>query len=642
MRAAYSPAYSSLSNIQLILDSTGLRSGVTNAYGTVDSLESITTVASILPGPTGRNFTTDGVSTSVIRKVMVNGIPVMDFAGNKWLRSTSSEATWDFFSHNAVFANLKWTVTMLVRGNFGASPGNFGSLIGNNVGSAGNKGFSIFTDDRNAATTNIGHTISKGTAGFISTSADNSIFVPNTWDVWTFTFDGSLAAGSRFKAFRNKTAQTLTVTSSSTATVTTPSFVLEIFNIGNGTSSIGNCGQLVYCVLQSGVETQAVREAFNDSIEPVRVALNNHNNDYLHPFNYLKDDGTRYYLTSILAQNPLTPNVIVKVFRDGAGGHIIDSETHISIQKSTDYGVTWGAKATFYDPAGALSPGDLGGGYDSNGRLWIFTDVRTTDQVDDLPFQAHLLYSDDNGDTAPTDINLTAFIPADGLDVYAMHGQLIETSTGRLIFGFYKAEADLSLWAIYTWFSDDGGATWGTKTIVSPGAASFNETASILVSSGGTERIIHYIRRDDTFEWHCFSSTDDGDTYADNGAVTLGESFVVACPGWFSKFNLYGIPVVAYWYCDRRGAGQIFKVVYVKESTLVGDPTLFDLDTKIELRRRQVHYGSVVHPFNDMYSIGSFAEEPVSPTTTENKQLTFYGGVQWKDLLLTELNIIKI
>lgn len=640
VRAVDQPKFQILSNLHTIVSSTGLRTNTTNAYGTVDAAGSITSVTSILPGPTGRNFTTAGVSTSTIRLIMVNGIPVMDMSGNKWLRSTSSAATYDAFSHNATFANLKWSITMLFRVGYGPSPGHFNSFIGNNAGSAGSKGFSIASDDRNTAIHTLFHTMSKGTAGFISTSNDNNIFTANEFEIWTFTFDGSLAAGSRFKAYKYKTAQTLTVTSASTATVTTPTNVLEIFNIGGGPSTTGGIGQLVMCVMQTSVESQAIREEFIDSITPLKEALNNYSNEVTHPFNYLKDDATRYYLTSILCQNPLTPNVIVKIFRDGSGGHIIDSETHISIQKSTDYGLTWSTKATFYDPAGALSPGDLGGGYDSNGRLWIFTDVRTTDQVNDLPYQIHLLYSDDDGDTAPTDVDITANVPSDGLDICVMHGQLMETSTGRLLFGFYKAEPDLSSWAVYAWFSDDGGTTWGTKTIVAPNAASFNETASIIANDGVTERIIFYIRRDDTFEWHCVSSTDNCNNVIDDGAVSLGESFTVACPGWFSKFNLYGVSVIGYWYTDRSGA-QLFKVVYARESTLANNPTLFDLDTKTELRRRQVHYGSIVHTNNDLYSIGSYAEEPVASTLTENKQLTFYSGTFMKDLLMRELNISR-
>lgn len=641
VRAIDQPKFQILGNLHTILFSAGLKTNTTNEYGTVEADGNVTAMYSLLPGPTGRNFTTAGVTNARIQRIMVNGIPVLDMTGNRWLRSTSSAATYDAFSHNAVFANLKWSITMLVRMGYGASPGHLNSLIGNNGSSAGQKGFFIATNDFNTATNTVSHAISKGTAGFISVSGDNSIFVPNEWEIWTFTFDGSLSAANRFKAYKYKTAQTLAVTSASTATVTTPTNVLEIFNVGGGLVNGGGIGQLVMCVMQTGVENQTIREEFIDSITPLKDALNNFSNEVAHPYNYVKDAGTDYYLTALVCQDPTNPNTIVKFYRKGPGGHITDTNTFIYKQKSTDRGLTWSAETLWYDPGGVLGIGDLGGGYTSTGKLLIFTDVRTTNGVDMEPFSAILLSSTDDADTAPTVTDLTSIVPADGLNLFTMHDQLVQTSTGRLLFGFYKYESDFSQSANYKFFSDDDGATWGIKTVRAPGSAFMNESATVVVSNGGTERIISYIRREDTKEWHGFSSTNDANSFSDEGAVTLGEAFTSAIPGRFSKFSLYGVGVVAYWYVDRGVSPPEFKVIFVKESTLVSSPTTFDEETKTILRYRQLQYGTMIHPYGDLYSIGSYDEEPVVPTLNESRNITLFGGTFTKDLVLRELNITK-
>lgn len=638
VRAIDPPAYGILSGIQAIWESVGTRQGVTNEYGSIISDNNVSTVKSIRPGPVGRDLTSTGTLLEAVRRVMVNGIPVFDHNELRWLRQVGSVSTWDFMSYNATFANMRWTVTMLVKPGHGADPQKIGAFLGNGAGTLSTRGFYIAYDDRGNLGSNnkLTHSISRGTTA-VSISGDNNIITPNQWDVWTFTFDGSQTAANRFKAYKNKVQQSLNVTSATTAVVSVPSHELEVFALGN--SQGPSAGQWTHLIIQNVVESQAVREAFIDSLEPYRAALNEHTNDDFHVYQTLQDDGTPYYLPAILCQNPLSPSTIVRIFRVDTDHVAVTGVGKLQIQKSTDYGLTWDTPRTFSDPAGNYMTGGVAGGYDENGRLWVFADWRNIGAPNNLPFELHVYYSDDDGDTAPTDLNITSQLPPDGHDIYSTYGNML-ASGGRKMTPLYTATTDLSTSANYIIYTDDDGedvADWSYKTIRASGVDYINEMW--LAKAGG--RIFTYARNEEDNAWVCFSTFNNGDTWVNNGTVTLGEALLAPCPVMFSQFDLYGVNVTAVWFSERDISPE-FKVVFQRTDALEANATVFDLDTKIVLRQRMFHYGQVVHPYNNFYSIGAFPLEPItSPLSTNNQLVQFFGGVRYKDFVMSQLGITK-
>lgn len=631
------PDYASLSSVAAIYDSTGLVAGANNDYGQVDASGNIGAAGwkSIAPGPTGRDMLPiqSAGETAGLSIQTINGITVLDGNGYARLKNTGGSANFNFLHYNATFANLKWTIHMLVRPGFGADPGEFWGLIGNNATSPSQKGFSLHYDDRNTKSDALAHTLSKGSAGAISTSSDNGIITPNTWQVITLKFDGSLTAANRFKALVNGVAASLTVTSASTAVVTTPSFDLELFASGNGVGIM--TGQMSHCVIQSTIDTSEVEAAFINDLIAWKSALSIENNTRLHVYNTFQEDLTKYYLSTTLAQNPTSQDVIVQLFVDGTS-HTGDDAKQLSMRKSTDRGVTWSAKSTVYSPVGSLMVQDMGAGYSANGRLHAVVDVHTNSAGSfTSPHSLIYLYSDNDG-TSWTTVDLTATLPSDSLAAFRVYTNIIEND-GVLMFPMYKLtdEGDFTNSANYLYRSTDGGANWSVITIRASAAAYINESTIIALS---TTKLIVISRTEASGEWTLFESLDNGLNWTNEGAWNVGENFPTAGPCRLKNFVHNGVPVTVCYYPNKNG--RLYKAVYGKTSDLVTDSiTGWNTTTKTIIVPDFLHYGSVCHYNNDLNAIGSSAREPNPQTDTENKLITYYLPTNHEATLESALGI---
>lgn len=630
------PDYASLSNIEGIWDSTGLVANTTNSYGVVGATNQrlLTSWKSIAPGPTGRDFTTAGTAGN-ISMTMVNGVPVIDNLGAGLLRHASGAATWNYRHYNATFANLKWTETFCLRAGFGSNPNAAYGVIGNNGGSQGAKGASFFFDDRVAvpASNRMTHQITKGTAGFISTCTTDDVATFNEWGILTLVFDGSLTAANRFKAYWNGVQVTLTVTSASTAVVTTPTYDLELFATGNGALPMN--GQMSHVILQSGVASTEVRQAFEDSLIPWKNYLNRTDStpwgDKYHIYDDLAETGN-YYLSTSLCQNPTNLDTIVMIFADGTA-HTGDSTKKLSIRKSTDRGKTFATKTDVYDPLSTLQVQDMGAGYSANGRLHVIVDVHTNNAgtIDD-PHSLIYLYSDDDG-TSWTTVDLTSLLPSDSLATFRVYTNIIENN-GVLMFPMYKQadEGVTTSSANYLFRSTDGGANWSVITIRASGGTYINEPTIIALNS---TKLIVIARNEATKEYTLFESNDNGLTWSTVGDLSFGEAFGTAGPARLNKFTENGTEYVVCYYPDRQN--KLLKAIYAKTSDLITSSSDFDTATKTTLVSDHFHYGSVCHPWGDRSAIGSYANEPTTVTLTENNLTTFYVPTYHIDGVITTL-----
>lgn len=636
-RPIAAPNYGLLSNVVAVFDATGMRPGKNNSYGQTTSSGVLTTWKGISPGSTSLTFAPSSASGNCrIRRN--NGVWVLMHNGVGTIRSGDAATTYDYMSYNATFSDLKWTVHVVARFGWGSAPNEFFGFFGNNASSQSQKGIYEAYDGRTgiSITDMVRTAITKGTSGFISTSNDNNKMTPNEWHVFTFTFDGSLSAADRQKFYIDKTNVPITVTSSSTAVVTTPTRVMEIFGVGNGT--LPGRGAISHIVFQSGVESGGTQDAFIDTLLPFVRQLNEARPEATEIYHVTPNNLTDYYFPTFIGMDPTTPGTVMKIFRKSLA-HIVDAGGALYYEKSTDWGKTWSAPAVFYDPDGAgnLAVGDSGGGYDSNGRLWVFCDVRTTTGTNMLPYTAKCIYTDDNAATSPTVTDITAnlTIPS-GEDAFAFRGNVIETSSGRIMAPYYTAVpatfATSSNQIIYT---DDNGSTFASIQVRASGATYRNEGALIEVSDGGTTRIINQVRDEVSNEFRTYSSTDDGDNWTDDGAQSFGESFTTASPGYWGKSMINGVSVVEFMYPDR-GSGTNLKVVYQKESSLASAPLTFDLDTKVTMWGETMGYGSHFHPYNTLFGIGTFYN---GTATTENRLVTAYLGTSHLPIIISELGL---
>lgn len=647
------PLYSTLSNVKLIMDATGLRDNTNNGYGTVSS-GVVQEWQSIAPGDATMTFDAAPVGgTGGPWFSHVNTLKFQDgyieFPGYVLLGATQSTLTnYNFISYNATFANLKWTVHMvlkLAKNNNGWIYGLFGS----SAGSAGNKGAAVFYEDRPSVSRSDGlsSNISKGSAGFILSAAPDDLITPDVPFVLTIETDNSLTTADRQKYFINGVQFAHTVTSASSAVSSGQTYTFEIGAIGN--DALPFRGWMSHFILQSGVETAGVRNAFIASLLPYK---NKTNSDYFYNVDESRTYSVsttlatagRYYFVQGLLQSPTDPNKIIKIYHEG-NAHLHDNDKKVAQEISTDKGRTFAAATTTYDEdgAGTYAVQDGEWGYSDDGRLHGITDWHTSVGT---PGGSHKLlyhYSDNDG-ASYTTVDISSVIPSDGLTGFRAHGNIIENN-GYIYACLYKAtdEGDATQSAQYILRKPTGSSiTWTAFTVRAVGSDYRNEMA-IAALDANTLMIIS--RDEATAEWRQYTGTSDGTSWTDNGALTVGETLTIAAPPMLSSFyvstaNNKNIKVIGLWTLNKTTAEV--KVTYGVASALAASNVSgWDTDTKrvIVDDTQMVHYGRVCHYNNTINAIGAFAREPSPFTGTENTLITFQcPATQYYDMR-TELGL---
>jgi hypothetical protein len=624
------PDYALLSNVAAIWDATGLVANSNNSYGQVTSANNIGAAGwkSIAPGPTGRDMLPINVrGTGNLSIQMVGEVPVINSNGYASLRNTGGSANFNFLHYNATFANLKWTIHMLVRPGFGSDPGEVYGIIGNNGRTGSNKGINVTYDDRDGISISdrLNHNISKGSAGFISTSADNDKITPNVWQVLTLEFDGALTAANRMQARINGVSVPITVTSASTAVVTTPTYDLELFANGNLVAPMS--GQMSHCIIQSRVESTAVRDAFIESMLPWQAYLEENKstsvNNRLQVYNTLADDLTKYYFTVSMDQNPTAPNTLLQLYTQGTD-HLPDAAKKLCYRKSTDYGTTWSAQSDIKDPVGNLCVQSCHGMYTSTGRFSVLSNEVTAGAVDWLPQYLQYTYSDDNGSTWNF-VDLTSLWPSDGSTAIQTIGQGV-VNNGYIMHPFFTypkaSPADITSNGVYVLRIAEGAdpaglGNWSVITIKPYGLGFISELSLAALTAND---IYGIGRNEQTKEFTVYTSSDNGLLFTDRGDLPLGESFTFG--GTPGNIRIYGNNV-AFYYPDRPNL--LLKVVYSTKAALLSDPIGgWNLSTKSTIVPDLLQGGAFVHPYGSKFAIGFSAKEPFPQTLTENKLITYY------------------
>lgn len=628
------PLYATLGNVVAIYDSTGLVSNTNNTYGQVDSSNNIGAAGlkSITPGPLGVDiFPVNIRGTGNLSIQMIGGIPVINNNGYASLRNTGGSANWNPFHYNATFANLKWTSTILCRPGFGPDPGEPYGIFGNNGHSGGNKGISLLYDDREgiSVSNRLSHTISKGSAGFISTSSDNAKIIPNVWQILQLKFDGSLTAANRMKAWIDGVPVAITVTSSSTVVVTTPTYDFELMAVGNGAFVMP--GQMSHSVFQTRLELDAVNDPFIATLIPWKTFFNAHMvnevNDRLRVYNTLHDDLTKYYLGTGMVQIPTALDTIVQIYTQGAT-HLVEATKKLCARRSTDRAATWAVLSDIADPTGNQEVQDCNVVVASTGRISALWDEHTAGAANFAPFFIKHGYSDNNG-TSFTITDLTSLVPVDGntgavtAGAGVANGGFIMHTV--LTFVAYDPPVVTSS-AIYLLKIAEGAdpAVLGNWTVITVKAYAVSTWLSEpgMISLGGNN--LYMICRDETTkEFNVFTSSDNGVNWTDRGALTFSETLVLAGNARLARFLHNGVDVTVCYYPDRTN--RLLKAIYAVTSDLAVNPiTAWKTASKTTIFPDLLQTGSFLHPYNDIRGLGCSAREPNPQTLTEDKLITYW------------------
>lgn len=617
------PDYAGLSGVVFHGRYEGLVNNTNNSYGTVDGSGNVTLLKSVSPHATGVEFGSQGTAPTLSASGIVFG-----GAGN--LRHTGASSVFNSFHFISGITNLKWAVHGVFQIGSSSNPDTFYAVAGNNGGASSSKGIYIGYDDRSSVPINNSLTISitRGTSqSFITLAGNTNIITPNRMmDVWV-QVDKSQDQENQVQVFINGFRFVVSNRIDSSTMVTTPTYAMEI---GAGGNAVGRAVMtLKEITFQNALNTDAFRQtfitarmfkygvvSFPNMIDGIPIS-----SDWVLT-NTL--DENRYYLTNHLCQKPSDANVIVSIFSDGVN-HVPSDGKVISRRISTDKGLTWSSKSQVYDPGGTDSIQDPGAGYGDDGRLHVIAEVLTTAAGPSWTTNRMMyMYSDDDGATWSTPVDISSSVASDGLAAYRVYGTVIEND-GVLMCAYYKATSDTDFTNIarYVLRSTDNGATW-TSILIQTGTTNRNETDLVALDN---DTILAVSRNESTLEFYQSMSTDNGATWTNQGDLSFGETFARATPVRLKKFLISSTEVIACYYSDRDR--DIFKVIYGKVSDLISSGlTGWNEGTKFTLHQgsnnEHLHYGDVCHPDGDFKAIGQYAIDsfPNVGSGTENEMYT--------------------
>lgn len=634
--------YGLLTNIELVLEPEGAEVGVTNDYGVIDGSGNVTTIKSVAPGPLSRDFNTNGTGLTLDADGMIS------FAGTGRLRSVSAATVWNFLSYNATIADMDHTTFMVVQIGTTFRPTTTMGMFGTNGASPSSKGFGAFFV--NNGTTNIDSlnaSLTKGIAGqYVGRILENCGAMSNRPFILTIQCNSS-GTGSGLRIWVND--QPLLYTdqlATTTVPITTPTNTLEIGDCGAGTIPItGKIGKVVIA-----------REytSYSNCVSFIKAMMNRYkittsDSNYLRDtnvtriFDQLTVDDSKYYLGSVIGQNPVNTDVMISVYNVGVD-HVYDATKKLvgrasSGRMPTPVSATFGAQFDIFDPVGTEATQDLGGGYDQNGRFHIFVDTQNSASAGGQVGAYHI-YSDDLSTWTRT--NITSSLASDGLAAWRMFGNMVHAN-GWWLKPYYKFtdQGDFTNSANYVLRSTDG-ISWTTATIRASGSTYRNEGTIVWLSGAN---FLYVVRDESTSEWHQYISADNGATWTSQGAVTWGETITSANPQMLKGFTLNGQRVIASYYTDR--ANDIAKVVYALPADLISSGVSgWNLDTKFVWYKTSVspwhiHYGDIAHLNDSLEALAQYSYDryPGSGTGVINA-LNYFTIPTWHITLIeSELGI---
>lgn len=634
--------YGQLTNIELVLDANGLATGVNNSFGEVDGSNNIVSWKGIAPGTTGRDFSVigSGVTFDPTTKSIA-------FNGSGRLRSTGAASVYDFLSYNAVYTNLKWSAFFVCKIANSIMPSNVQyGLMGSNGTSSASKGAAIYYTNNSTMESALQAWISRGT----SANYLGRIFCPGTAPsnqlcVITVTFDPSDANGNFIRTYLNdQVFLGFEQLDNNTSPVTTPTYALEIGGCGNSIFPL--VGNIKKVILTSSATS------YTNVITTVRLLMNENNiirsrtSDYLNislmPAQFQTDADADYKLSGVMSQDPTNPQRVFAAYTKGTG-HLFNTARKVvgrrSLNKAIE-GVSFGSITTIYDPTDPEAVCDLGGGFDQNGVMHLFTDLNTSFSAGGYVGVRHL-YSSDL--TSWTNTDITASLPSDGLLAARMYGNMIHVG-GVWMKPFYKFadEGVVTSSANYIFRSTDG-INWTAVTVRASGATYINEATIFWL---GGNNVGYLARNESTLEWSLSLSTDLGATWDAFTDVTFGETVASsASPAMVKSFTHNGVLVIAA-YIENRPNDKAF-IVYGKASDIVASRgSGFDLGTKIcwwqaDLAPYHLHYGDVAHLDGTLKAVGIFAYDifPPSGPGTLNEMRIFTMPTWHVALIESELGI---
>lgn len=593
------PNYALLTgNIKLIVDAQGLVTNTTNDYGTLNSSNQVTNLKSLTPGPTGEDFPSNGTAPDFYNKVIYGN-------GDGRLRHATA-AYFNFMHYNAVFGNIKWTVHAVAM--FEDIPGGVLGLLGNNGSTSVAKGTAIYFVNNATNPAAFRTMISKGTAGLIIDGLQNNSAPKHVLKVLTVVCDCSLTAADRHKYYIEGVQQTFAVTSPSTAVVTTPTYAMEIFGVGNAV--LAGAVALSHLIITDNADVNVpfINTLIPHTLRPVKYTVDRSKTYAATTFL----DENSYYLNVAVEKNPVTGKYLVVFGNWTSSGHTWHENNFAAFRTSDDL-LTFTAKDTAFSPAGTKGIIDCGFFFDSEGVGHGFANIMNGTGATSTPGTSELWYFSTVDDGANWTSQQITNIPSDGLTRDAAYGNGY-THNGWNYFTVYRLSDDTTSSANYIlkWAlgADISTIEW---ILIRSGSTYINEGS--IAPTGETSHV--WVGRNEaTLEWSQIETTDDWATNTSPVDLTFGETNTQAGPVRITQLEIEGVPCLACYY-PLRGT-SVLKVIYAKKADMATlHEAMWVSGTKITIvdDTENVHYGGVCQYNGNMNGFAVYTREEADVTS---------------------------
>jgi hypothetical protein len=239
--------YDYLTALQLVLDSSGLATGVANKYGTVDANNNVTKLKSIYPSAWANdafNAATGSTGITLSNGVSFNGNGRLVY--NEGIALTTKAAT--MHSSSVGYTDFQNTHHFAVKIGTTAEPNAVYSLMGTNGTASSNRGIAIYYDDRDSVPANhrISAIVSHGAGVFINMQA-NVVVPANQLFILSVEFDASLSTASRARMYVNGAQVAVTVTGTNTQSTLNATHAVDLGAAGNNILPfVGTIKEYVY------------------------------------------------------------------------------------------------------------------------------------------------------------------------------------------------------------------------------------------------------------------------------------------------------------------------------------------------------------------------------------------------------------
>lgn len=345
-------------------------------------------------------------------------------------------------------------------------------------------------------------------------------------------------------------------------------------------------------------------------------------------------DETRYYLNSLLHQNPKDKRIVINTFIDSTN-HVADTGKKIVYRLSTDKALTFGAKTTLYDPTdGTMQVQDPGVGMDRKGRLHIFADCHegVGAGATGLDHEARYMYSDDNGATVSTPVVIP--LPVTSLVTFRFYGRCIDT--GQVLIQpayFFTDENTFTQSERWILRSTDYGANWSWVLVEAATSDYINEGECLAVTQNVVFMLARYEPTKITFMM--YKSTDAGATWARVGLFGTTQTGATAAPCRLHKFRADNGKWYVVMYFPNKATDRVYAMYGRMDNGVDAGLGLFSSTTLTLLRTDTaiLHYGDFCHYNGNLNARGSWAREN-GTFPTDNEMLYFENiSTQYDGLL---------